>query len=262
MPKTIHFLSGLPRSCSTLLANLLAQNQRVHVSPTSCLYDFVEHSRKAIESPAAKALPAEELQRLAEQFARAGILGAYDNATERPVAVDKSRAWVMSPDMLFRLFPNAKLIVPVRDIRGIVTSLEKKRRENPIRFAPAEDASWVSLEGRVQGWLNQGPVPGALQGVLETSRRFKDRVLFVHAEALTTNPEAEMARIWKYLGEEPVAHDFSNVAQYTTEIDVGWPYGDHVIRSEVKPLRPEWHDVLGAQISSVLDQKFGWINTL
>jgi len=39
-PKTVHFVSGLPRSCSTLLCNLLAQNPRVHATPTSPLHEI------------------------------------------------------------------------------------------------------------------------------------------------------------------------------------------------------------------------------
>ena len=36
----IFFVSGLPRSCSTLLMNLLGQNPRHHVTPTSGLIEL------------------------------------------------------------------------------------------------------------------------------------------------------------------------------------------------------------------------------
>lgn len=260
--KTIHFVSGLPRSCSTLLMQLLAQNPRVHSTPTSAVYDLAEHARKGIECVTAKATSPVVMQGIASDFVRGGIIHAYDSATERPVIAEKSRAWCMSPDLLFHLFPNAKLIIPVRDIRGIVSSLEKKHRESPVRFAPGEDANWITLNGRVQGWLNSGPVPAALQGIHETATRFRNRVLFVHAEELTTKPAETMAKVWAYLGEDFTAHDFTNVAQYTQEIDVGWPYGDHTIRGAVTPLHPDWNDVLGRDVSETLRQKFDWINSL
>jgi sulfotransferase len=33
--KKIHFINGMPRSGSTLLCNILAQNPKFHVTPTS-----------------------------------------------------------------------------------------------------------------------------------------------------------------------------------------------------------------------------------
>ena len=39
--KTIHFISGLPRSGSTLLCNILAQNPRFHTTATSGIMDIM-----------------------------------------------------------------------------------------------------------------------------------------------------------------------------------------------------------------------------
>ena len=39
--KRIYFLVGLPRSGSTLLANILAQHPRIHVTPTSGVVDML-----------------------------------------------------------------------------------------------------------------------------------------------------------------------------------------------------------------------------
>jgi sulfotransferase len=43
--KTIYFLAGLPRSGSTLLANILAQHPRFHVTPTSGIVDMLVRVR-------------------------------------------------------------------------------------------------------------------------------------------------------------------------------------------------------------------------
>jgi hypothetical protein len=57
------------------------------------------------------------------------------------------------------------------------------------------------------------------------------------------------------LAQNPKAHT-------TEEHELGWPYGDHKIRSEVKPLKPDWHDVLGREFSEQIKQSFSWINDL
>jgi len=64
------------------------------------------------------------------------------------------------------------------------------------------------------------------------------------------------------LDEEPFIHNFQNVEQYTHEHEVGFPYGDHSIRSCVKPLEKEWNDYLGRELSEIIRQKFEWIMKL
>lgn len=258
--KQLIFVSGLPRSCSTLLCNLLAQHPDVHAVPTSFVYDLAEHARKAIETMTAKATPPEDVEKIATDFVRGGVLNAFNSVTDLPVVTEKSRAWVMSPDLLFYLFPDAKLVVPVRDIRSVITSLEKKHRQHPVRLGAGEDASWVTQEGRVNGFLKM--IGGAIQGVHETASRFRSRVKFVHAEDLTAMPSEVMSSVWDYLSMTAPDHDFDNVVAAFEEIDVGWPYGDHVIRPKVEPLQKEWNDVLGRQLSEQLKQKFDWINAL
>jgi hypothetical protein len=142
--------------------------------------------------------------------------------------------------------------------------LEKKRREHPSRFTAIENANpqnWTTIEKRSQGWLSMPPLSIAIERIYD-ARRFWDRLHFVHAEDLTYRPKETMQKIWEYLGEDFDGHDFSNVKQYTTEHELGWPFGDHAIRSEVEPLKPEWNDILGRQFSEAINQKFNWINNL
>ncbi len=45
MNKRIYFLAGLPRSGSTLLANILAQHRQIYVTPTSGIVDMLVQVR-------------------------------------------------------------------------------------------------------------------------------------------------------------------------------------------------------------------------
>ena len=71
-----------------------------------------------------------------------------------------------------------------------------------------------------------------------------------------------MEAVWKYLELKAPSHDFDNVEQYTTEHELGWPYGDHTIRNKVKPLKKDWDDVLGKEFSRQIAQSFSWIKEL
>jgi sulfotransferase len=46
MQKTYHFISGLPRSGSTLLANVLAQNPRFETTATSSILGIISNIRE------------------------------------------------------------------------------------------------------------------------------------------------------------------------------------------------------------------------
>ena len=319
--KTIHYTSGLPRSCSTLLQNLLAQNPRVHATGTSGVHEIMYLSKAFFKTEEFKrllcneasgvtglhalvrhALPffdTEEFRASKDKkaterifwdyvsagssvfldikfdpafpntafarFHQSGLPSAFDSVTDRPVVVDKCRSWIGSANLLFKLFPDAKLLVPVRDIRGVLSSMEKKYQEHPgfqLEGSQQDTGRIQTVEGRCQFWLDSAPVGIAVQRIHELAKNHRDKVLFVHAEDLTGDTQNTMNRVWEYLGEEPFIHDTQNVEQYTQEHELGWPFGDHTIRPEVKPLKPDWHETLGRQLSEQLKQKFDWINQL
>lgn len=264
--KKINFISGTPRSCSTLLCNLLAQNPRFHSTASSGLVDLIYPARKNFsELGEFKSMKADDAESMFLDWARGGIGHAFDSVTDRPVVFDKGRSWNGYLDLLFQLFPDAKVIVPIRDVRGILCSMEKIRRKHPSYFNAEENPAtqFTTIERRVQSWLASPKVGIAIERLAEASSRFADKILFVHAEKLTANPISELKRIYDYLGEEWFDHDPANVEQYTFEWDgVWWPYGDHTIRGEIKPLIPDWHEVLGRDLSNLIDQKFDWINKL
>jgi sulfotransferase len=263
--KTIHFTSGLPRACSTLLQNLLAQNPLVHSTGTSPLHEIGYIARKVFQTDEAKAMGGPNMEKMYFDYVRGGCAYAFDSLTERPIVVDKCRSYIGHLDQLFKIWPDAKVLVPIRDIRGILCSMEKKHREHPSPFNSFEEANpanFTTIEKRVNGWLQSPPVGIAIERLYDAASRYKNKLHFVHAEDLTENPEKTMKEVWKYLNIEFKYHNFDNVEQYTQEIDVGWPYGDHTIRNKISQLKPEWHDILGRQLSDTVNKKFEWINNL
>ena len=264
--KTVHFTSGLPRACSTLLQNLLAQNPEVHATATSGIHEIGYIARGFFDTEEFKTfINPEDGERQYLNFVRGGIQNAFNDDTDRPIVVDKSRSWVGHLDQLFEVFPDAKVLVPVRDVRGILSSLEKIRRKHPSRFFGIERENaqnWTTIEKRVQGWLQVPPLGIAIERIYESLRNHKDKLYFVHAEDLTSNPVETMNGVWDYLEMDRFEIDPSNVKQYTHEHEIGWPYGNHKIRSIVEPLKPDWGDILGMELSNQIKDSFDWINEL
>ena len=265
MSKTVHFVSGLPRATSTLLCNLLAQNPRVHATATSPLHEIGYIARKVFQTEEAKAIGGDVLETMFNDYLRGGVANAFNSLTDRPVVADKCRSYIGHLDMIFQIWPNAKVLVPVRDVRGILCSMEKIRQKHPAPFNGFEEqnpANFTTIEKRAQGWLQYPPVGIAIERLFEAVSRFKNKLHFVHSEDLTSNPKETMQSVWNYLEEDFNDHDFDNVQQYTKEVEVGWPYGDHTIRQKVKPLPVDYDKILGKQLSDAIKQKFAWINNL
>lgn len=264
--KTVHYVTGTPRSCSTLLCNILAQNPKFHATASSGLIDLIYPSRKNLSDLGEfKSMDPKDAENMFCDWARGGIVNAFNSLTDRPIVFDKGRSWIGYLDLLFHLFPEAKVIVPVRDVRGILTSFEKKRRKHPAYFEAEENpaTNFTTIERRVQSWLASPKLGIAVERLHEASTRFKDNLHFVHAEHLTESPKQTMMKLYSYLGEEYFEHDFNNVEQYTSEHDgVWWPFGVHEIRREVKPLKREWNDILGRQLAETVNQKFSWVNNI
>ena len=266
MSKKIHFVSGLPFSASTLLVNTLAQNPKVHGTITSMLHEIGYIARQSLQTEEAKCFKnPNDAENMYLHYVRGGCAHAFDSQTDRPIVVDKGRSWIGHLDQTFQTWPDAKIIVPVRDIRGVLASMERRRRKHPSAMSGIEikyRATWANIEGRCQAWLEEPPIGIAIQRLHEAAKRFRDRLHFVHAEELCSDPHYTMKKIWQYLGEEFNDHDFNNVEQYTDEHEQGWPYGEHTIRPQIKPMIPYWDDVLGKSLAKKIDDKFGWVNSL
>jgi sulfotransferase len=250
----IHFISGLPRSGSTLLANLLAQNPRFHSTATSGILEILFLVRngwdKVLEFRAAVDRAENEAEKV--RVLR-GILQAYHGERGRPVVFDKSRSWLAHLELAEKLLGRpAKVLVPVRDVREVLASFERLWRSSSATGQVAQEANnyaeFQTVEGRCDVWMRRDqPVGLALNRIKDALHRgFADRMHFVRFEQLTQNPGPTLRAIYDFLGEPWFEHDFNNVAQVTAEDDRVFGFPDlHTIRSKVEPVPIRWPEVLG-----------------
>jgi len=247
---TYYFISGLPRSGSTLLCNILAQNPLFHTTSTSGIMDIIFGVRNSWDNLIEfKAVPNEP----AKLRVMRGILDNFYSDIEKPVIFDKCRGWLSLLEMAeFILGHKAKVLVPVRDMRDVLASFEKLWRENAKNSQPSSESAeyfkFQHVEGRVDTWLAPDmPVGLAYNRIRDALvRGFGDRMFFVEFEKLTRNPKETMEEIYAFLGEEVFPHDFSHVEQVTFEDDSIHGFkGLHTIRTVVEPLESKWKTVLG-----------------
>lgn len=258
------FQSSLPRSGSTLLQNILAQDPSFYCSATSGLIELLFSARASFTSADEFKLRSPGYFNEAWRgFCRGAATGFYEGLTDKPFVVDKSRGWLYYYDWLKQFWPDPKVIVCVRDLRGIVASMEKMHRKNAHLNDPADSPAkmnFVTVDQRVSHWMSSPPVGLSLNRLADSFHKGNARnFLFVRFEDLTEAPKATLDRIYDYLEIPSVPHDFDNVDNVVAENDgVHGVYGDHATRMKVAPVAPDWDKVLGPQICSAIVDRNKW----
>ena len=130
--KKIFYQSSLPRSGSTLLQNILAQNPDIYSTPTSPVSDYVSVLREVFtNNPNVLAQDEDQMKMAFQSMCNASIQGYFESLTDKPYVLDKSRGWKSNYDFLqFILGEKPKIICVVRDLRDVFASNEKNFRKN------------------------------------------------------------------------------------------------------------------------------------
>jgi sulfotransferase len=109
--KKLFFNSSLPRSGSTLIQNLLAQNPEIYSTPTSGLVDFIIACKNNYNhSQAFQAQNQEQMTNSFIDFCKDGIQGYFKRLTDKPIVIDKSRDWSINYGLLDMLHSDPKKI--------------------------------------------------------------------------------------------------------------------------------------------------------
>lgn len=251
--KRVYFLAGLPRSGSTLLANILAQNPAFHLTPTSGICDMLVQVRNGWDrNDAFQAMDRATSERVKGNVLKA-MLQAYFGDVEQSVCIDKNRYWAEFLEMAAELVggrDRVKVLMTVRDMRDVVASFEKLYRKTSALGQLPQEASMAlkfkTALGRMEVFIDDAqPVGRAYNAIRDAvTRGWRDRIHFVDFEDLTHHPRQALEGIYRFLGEAPHVHDFEHVEQVTVEDDFVYGFKDlHVIRSKVEPMPLAWPSV-------------------
>ncbi len=198
---------GLPRAGSTLLCQLLAEHPDIHCEGhSSPLCNALLATRRSISDDSFM------LSQLDVQFdttyghlhtALQGFLNGWYAGTNKPVIVDKNRAWLHCIEFLLRLQPNAKLLVSIRDLGQIYGSIEAQHQKTILLDFIDHLADFDRL-GRADQLFAKDKAIGAplssIQSVQDLPQQVKDRIYFVRFENLLAQPVETMSHIYQWLG--------------------------------------------------------------
>lgn len=214
-----NFISGLPRSGSTMLAAILNQNPLFvagMTSPVSSLFKSIEDATaKRVET----SIFISEKQR--EMFLK-GLFDTYYSEHKDKVIFDTSRMWCARLSILLKLFPDSKIICCVRDLGWIMDSFERIYRRNNQKPSGIYnyDTGGTVFSRTASISSSNGVVGYALDALREAlASEYNDRLLIIEYEEMCRDPASTISKIYDFIDEEIFIHDFNTVEYSAGEFD-------------------------------------------
>ena len=248
MEKEILFINGMPRSGSTLLCNILAQNPDFHTTPTSGLSELINgiHQFWKTNSVIKASEPQEKQLRIIKD-----LFQSYHSDTDRPVVFNKSRGWSGIIELIeLALEREIKILTTIRPLPQIIASMEKLYRKEikNINSPMMRGQEMLTLESRINTWTSPtGFIGGTFNSIQDAFfRGHSKKFHFVEYTKLTSNPKSVIEDVYDFLEKPYFNHDFNNVQQYTIENDAEHGFTDlHTIRPVIVPQKDDSREILG-----------------
>src|SRR3990172_6822134 len=199
MSKALHFLSGIPRSGSTVLAAILNQNPATHVSRTSGLVHALDGVANTWASTGLLDKTDKDRKKLSATML--GIVNSFYSDTDKPIVIDKSRGW-----------PIAQIIQAMQQVLGRTPKIVATVRSVPdcaasfVRVAHPENLDDFIYSGQLMDHLKAAFI--SLQNGYEYA---PECFLFVEYEDLIANPKEQLARVHAFLELPDFGYDFDNI---------------------------------------------------
>ena len=233
---SFHFISGLPRSGSTLLAAILRQNPRFHAGMTGPVGEMF---LTLLEAMSDRKETSTFLDDAARQRVLRGMVTSYHATHEAQVIFDTSRLWCSKLPALSGLFPQARMIACVRDTSWIIDSIERLVRRNAFRPSGIFNfQAGGTVYSRATALASSDGLVGFAYDALREAcfGEHAQRLLLVQYDTLVGSPRKALAEIYDFIGEPWFEHDFENVEfeeGKACDERLGTP-GLHAVRRQVR----------------------------
>lgn len=235
MSKEFNFISGLPRSGTTLLSTILNQNPNFHASISGPLARFTRSIIHESTSQGGYRYQCDEPKR------KKIIHGIFDNYYDEPhieTYFDTNRSWTILLPLLAELYPDFKMILCVRNIPWILDSFETLIRKNPLTttnmFSPEENMNVYTRSHTLM--RPDKPVGFAFEGVKQAlTSNMNNKIFLLEYDRLAKRPEQTMRAIYQFLGKPYFEHNFNDVEASYDEFDEDLSLrGLHTTRKKVE----------------------------
>lgn len=217
----INIITGLPRSGSTLLCNILNQNPKFWASSTSLLPrlcgGLVHAWSSSIELKGDLQVDKQGTEERLKRSLKSFCLSWYEDFKDK-VVFDKSRGWVHHALIFRSIFPESKIIVTIRDLKEVFASVEKQHLKSPfLDDSTTPNAKTIMQRAKVM-FAQNGLIGAPLDGLYDMINR-RVEMFVVRYENLVDRPKTVISEIYDYLEEDIFEHDFENIKNTATDPD-------------------------------------------
>src|SRR5208282_659547 len=257
-----HFISGLPRAGTTLLAAILRQNPCIHASIQSPVGQCVTDLHRAMSGVNEAHWFITDEQRVRGLRA---LFSAYYADIKADIVFDTNRRWCANMSLILRLFPDAWVLCCVRDPIAVIDSVERLLQTHPLTLSTIIGLeSGTTVFGRVKRLMDPLGLVGyawnAVQEAYYGSHR--DRLLMVNYDDLAQVPDKIMAEIHEKLELPEFEYSFDDIRPIPGaelfDVSIGTP-GLHSLKKRVEYVPRQ--SILPPAILSSLPRAF-WLKEL
>ena len=268
----IHFLSGIPRSGSTLLGAILAQHKGLHVTPTNDLIELVAMIRNQwMKCDGFQAQGLEAVRGNIKMALRGLMQGFYSAELAGGMHVlDKSRAWPGYIELIEEILGRPiKIICTIRDLRDVAASFERLRAKNPFTAPHGQGEEYFrqqTIMGRTQLLFSpSGTIGASAARMLDAiDRGYSERMILVPYQKIVEVPQAVAIECFTFMGLKPTVIDADNLVnpdKASRDIDV-WGLPLHRIKTSVQANENNWSTVLPPEVAEWIDTNFSRVQNL
>lgn len=227
MVEKFFFLSGLPRSGSTLLTSLLSQNPDVHSEGSTAVCQLMWDAQQSCRSKSFEALSATGKFEEVQYNLCSTIPFMYYHSTPKKYIVDKCRAWPLTDNMQLikdYITSNPKIVILVRPVGDVVNSFLHLKKSNGEQF--------YCVDRLLEEWSE--PLIRPYNAAVYSKNHNNGEFLFVDYDRFIATPQNEINRIYNFFGLPVFNHSFSDITNQNPEDDSFYGVqGFHEIRSEI-----------------------------
>ena len=262
--KQIIYVSGLPRSGSTLLCQLLGHHPDIysigHSSPLSPLLEKIRNFTS--ESPFLLSQLDIDFDLVYNRMLNAyrGYINGWFDETDQMFVVDKNRHWVSMIETLNLIDPNFKILVCLRDLVDVFGSIESQHQKTLLLQFPDNTSPNLHYSRLESLFKDEGVIGAPLKGIQNlqyiTDENLKDRICYIEFDALIKKPVDVMKSIYQWLNIPSFAFDPNDLEVKPHETDSYYHFKyRHNTYSSIKP--PTTH-IVSDIIKNEIYQKYSW----
>ncbi|MDW7694087.1 sulfotransferase [Flammeovirgaceae bacterium SG7u.111] len=197
----VHFISGMPRSGSTLLSSILCQNPRFHASMSSPAGSLINGVLEQIGAGSEFYSFFDDQKR--KNMCNAVFNAYYEDKLQHDIIFDTNRMWTSKLHQLVELFGDFKVICCVRNPAWVMDSFEKVYRKNPFNYSKMfSPGNRHTVYSWCESMVNGGIVGAAWTALKEAYYgEYSDKLLLIDYDLLASHPEKTMKLMYQFIGE-------------------------------------------------------------